>query len=146
MNAGVAALTISLLENPTGRRGHWSSSRADQSLWNESDTITMPPRFATTFDSKLVAVGGAMGASRCQGFGRFVGVGARCQALFLVFQLDHGPRSHGVPVSLNADINRSEVYFDGDEIGEKSRPRVIDIRNMVVRGPDSQAAEDERGS
>ena len=96
MNAGVTALTISLLENPAGRRGHRSSSRSDQSLWNESDTIAMSPPFATAFDSKLVAVGGAMGASRCQGFGRFVGVGARCQALFLVFQLDHGPRSHGV--------------------------------------------------
>jgi len=66
MNAGVAALTISLLDNPTGRRGHFSSSRADPRLWNASDTIAMPPRFATTFDSKLVAVGGAMGGSRCQ--------------------------------------------------------------------------------
>ena len=95
-NAGVAALTISLLEDPTGRRGYWSSSRADQSRRNESDTIAMSPHFATTFGSKLVAVGGAIGVSRCQGFGRFVGVGARCQALFLVFQLDHEPRSHGV--------------------------------------------------
>jgi hypothetical protein len=60
MNAGVAALTISLLEDPTGRRGHWSNSRADQSLWNESDTIAMWPPFATAFDSKPVAVRRAM--------------------------------------------------------------------------------------
>ena len=83
MNAGVAALTISLLENPSGRRGHWSSSRADQSLWNESVTIAMPPRFAITVDPKLVTIGGAMGPSRCPAFGRFVGEGALYQALAL---------------------------------------------------------------
>lgn len=56
----------------------------------------MQPRFASHIDFMLVAIGGAMGAARCQGFGLFVGVGARCEALFLVFQIDRGPRSHGV--------------------------------------------------
>ena len=47
MNAGVTALTISLLDDPTGRRGHRSSAQADQSLRNESDTIAMSPTFAS---------------------------------------------------------------------------------------------------
>ena len=63
---------------------HWSSSELIKVSGTRARQSPCRPVLRLPFDSKLVAVGGAMGVSRCHGFGHLVGLGARCQALYLV--------------------------------------------------------------